>query len=478
MSYNLLGGDKVTSLSLEPDSPEPHILKGQLFNDAGIPVDSSIDLNGFVENLNGKFSWGGNGRFALTAEKVQLDGNILKAYLRRKDGHMTKELQELNLAQCIYNINGHLTYLPKPPGPGPLFTPGLQLDGNIDGACFAVASDGARNRCRIAYKTSFDETIALAEVAFDGKYWGLPTEIDVYSDKFPGQNITLTFHPDDSDTRSLFFTEENGDGYIYQQNFNAAEQKWDSPTTLRASKRARPDDGAKAHRFSKFASAYYKGAGGSKILVYYVDESSNLIEIVGTQDSGDHKWYWKQSVLVQYLPAKSFLAVTQRGEETHLIYRDENLQLCMQTGSRRDSNGKANWSEPTVILKSKELLKHSPLAIASRCNGRIVTIFFVKRDGQEKTIYSVDHLPGSSLDFRPKRVGKLEPVSLLGAASFPANPLYDARQFSVSNLDGDDILVERVPKYYSQGYGGQQWVLSGGVVDTDVDYLKSRSRED
>ncbi|KAF8426071.1 hypothetical protein EV426DRAFT_710547 [Tirmania nivea] len=91
-----------------------------------------------------------------------------------------------------------------------------------------------------------------------------------------------------------------------------------------------------------------------------------------------------------------------------------------------------------VKLKADELLKDSP------------------RDRQPKAIYSIDHIPDSNLHFTPKRVGKLEPPTILGAASFPATPLYDARQFSVSNLDGDNILVEHIPKYYAQMLGGQK----------------------
>jgi len=77
----------------------------------------------------------------------------------------------------------------------------IQLaDGNIDAATFAVASDGPGNRCRIAYKTSFDDKISLAEVAFNGKYWSLPTQIDVYPKTAPGQNLAFTYHPHDEKT--------------------------------------------------------------------------------------------------------------------------------------------------------------------------------------------------------------------------------------------------------------------------------------
>lgn len=97
-----------------------------------------------------------------------------------------------------------ISIVPFHEGPGPVVqTPSLDLDGNIDASCFAVASDGERNRCAIAYKTNLDEKIIMAEVAFDGKYWGLPTQIDVYPGTVPGQNITFTYHPEFPEQVSL-----------------------------------------------------------------------------------------------------------------------------------------------------------------------------------------------------------------------------------------------------------------------------------
>jgi len=268
-------------------------------------------------------------------------------------------------------------------------------------------------------------------------------------------------------------------------------------------KAGKKSEGLKAHRFTKYAAAYYKpenDTSSSRLLLYYVDESNYLQESVGRHDQTNNKWNWKSAAVVSTVPPKSFLAVTQRREKTYLVYRDEALNLCLLVGSKRAKLETATWSEPistysyrarffpclltltntwpglSVILKAGELLKDSPLAIVGRCNGNTVTIFYVQRNGQQKSIFSIDRIPGSKLQFHPKRVGKLEPDSILGAASFPANPLYDARQFSVSNLDGDNILVERIPKYYAKMLGGQQWVLSGGVVDTDVDELKAQIR--
>lgn len=127
---------------------------------------------------------------------------------------------------------------------------------------------------------------------------------------------------------------------------------WDQPVTLRANRKVRQDDGAKAHRFSKFCSTYFyrRATDGDKglkaLMVYYFDESNNLTESVGVQDSKDKKWYWKQTTLLHALPPKTFLAVTQRGESTLLIFRNEDDDLCLIRGYNRKKNGLAIWTDP------------------------------------------------------------------------------------------------------------------------------------
>lgn len=78
-------------------------------------------------------------------------------------------------------------------------TGGPELEGDIDGRTFAVASDGPHNICRIAYKTVLNNKISFAEVKFENGFWSLPKEIVLYKDAVPGQNIAYTVDPEDSD---------------------------------------------------------------------------------------------------------------------------------------------------------------------------------------------------------------------------------------------------------------------------------------
>lgn len=128
-----------------------------------------------------------------------------------------------------------------------------------------------------------------------------------------------------------------------------------------------------------------------------------------------------------------------------------------------------------VLVKNTDVVRNSPLAVVHRYLGQYLTLFYCKRDGRDKTIYAQDFLltkESTYHPFDPKFVGKLQSESILGTASFQKDSVYDARLFSVSSLDGDDILIERIPKFY---YKERVWVISGGVVDTDADSLNACS---
>ena len=74
----------------------------------------------------------------------------------------------------------------------------LDMEGDINGRTFAVASDSPNGICRIAYKTVLNDKISFAEVKYDGKHWSLPKEIDLYAKATPGQNIALVVDPTDT----------------------------------------------------------------------------------------------------------------------------------------------------------------------------------------------------------------------------------------------------------------------------------------
>jgi len=356
-------------------------------------------------------------------------------------------------------------------------------DGNIDAESFAVATDFANNRCRIAYKTQVDDEISFAEIEFANGSWGLPRKIDVSPDTMPGENFALTYDPYDPEKRFLFFTEEDGDGYIRMQHFDPKpkKKKWSDPKKLKGI-RGR-DDGPKAHRFSKFAATHYIGNNTCTILVYYVDESNGLQEIVGAHDSnGNYRWT-RTSLLEQDVVSNGHLAVTQQGDKTHVLFRNSDRELCLATGTRKDLDGKeglkASW-KITTIREKHMISKNSPLAIASHANDqKRLTAFYLQRQGKAQTIYALD-LHGSDIShaitFKAQRVGKLEPSSNLGAASLSKYDeasgffKYDARLFSVSKLDGDNVLLERIRNEGDSAFYGE-WVISGGVVTTDVDHL-------
>ena len=172
----------------------------------------------------------------------------------------------------------------------------------------------------------------------------------------------------------------------------------------------------------------------------------------------------------------------------------------MLVGTRSERSVKAEWQDTigkhmgiksppdtsanrqTVLRNPSEIGKNSPVAIAIRRSGPCecprITVFYLQRQGINKYIFSLDINP-HEIDaicfcrhLKPRRLGKLEPSSIMGAASFLHDKLADARFFSVSNLDGDNVLLERVPRRTITPFGGvEHWEIPSGVIDTDVDHL-------
>ena len=69
------------------------------------------------------------------------------------------------------------------------------VDANINASAWAVASDRATDRCRIAYRTYIEDKVSLAEVNYEGGIWSDSTEIDIYPGLVPKQNFAFAFDP-------------------------------------------------------------------------------------------------------------------------------------------------------------------------------------------------------------------------------------------------------------------------------------------
>lgn len=93
---------------------EGSILKCTVRNREGHPVESHLDLNKCVENINGHFEWEPKqGEFTTTAEDIRLEmrgGNpILLARLKTHNGEWKES--EINLAERIINTDGKLEFV-------------------------------------------------------------------------------------------------------------------------------------------------------------------------------------------------------------------------------------------------------------------------------------------------------------------------------------------------------------------------------
>ncbi|GBE84655.1 hypothetical protein SCP_0606340 [Sparassis crispa] len=73
----------------------------------GNNVDSTLNLDAFIGNDDGKFNWD-SAQFSLSASDVELNGVFLCASLTRRDGAVKKAA--LNLNFCVENMNGQLGF--------------------------------------------------------------------------------------------------------------------------------------------------------------------------------------------------------------------------------------------------------------------------------------------------------------------------------------------------------------------------------
>ncbi|OJJ86773.1 CVNH domain-containing protein [Aspergillus glaucus CBS 516.65] len=106
MSFHLTA----ESLRLE----ENHILSAQLRNADGELVDSSIDLNTIIGNVDGRLEWGGQ-NFSESAEEVQFgiesenDVPVLRALLKKAGEECAAA--DVNLSERIVNENGAFVFV-------------------------------------------------------------------------------------------------------------------------------------------------------------------------------------------------------------------------------------------------------------------------------------------------------------------------------------------------------------------------------
>lgn len=70
-------------------------------------IESQINLDSCLGNINGSFEWGQE-NYSFSAENVELDGVILSAGLATEDGESFTD-SKVNLDEYISNIDGQLT---------------------------------------------------------------------------------------------------------------------------------------------------------------------------------------------------------------------------------------------------------------------------------------------------------------------------------------------------------------------------------
>ncbi|GAB1312312.1 hypothetical protein MFIFM68171_02522 [Madurella fahalii] len=97
------------NITLDGDN---HTLKCECQKEDGTWQYASIDLNKYIGNIDGWFTWD-EGNFSHSARTIRLEGEKLWADLTEVDGLTTVPRQVISLGDRIKNENGVLKYKSK-----------------------------------------------------------------------------------------------------------------------------------------------------------------------------------------------------------------------------------------------------------------------------------------------------------------------------------------------------------------------------
>ncbi|KAJ4126967.1 hypothetical protein NW768_008588 [Fusarium equiseti] len=88
---------------------DDRILQAELKDVDGNWVQSMINLDDIIGNIDGEFVWNGE-NFTHTANNIHLDGSVLTADLENNNGDFGSA-QAIDLNEFIANINGELDFV-------------------------------------------------------------------------------------------------------------------------------------------------------------------------------------------------------------------------------------------------------------------------------------------------------------------------------------------------------------------------------
>ena len=83
-------------------------LKARCKDRSGNYHDSEIELNNYIENIDGVLTWLPNGNFAASCHTVLLVGSVLKCQSATRTGQFRDA--SISLDEKISNFNGKLVY--------------------------------------------------------------------------------------------------------------------------------------------------------------------------------------------------------------------------------------------------------------------------------------------------------------------------------------------------------------------------------
>lgn len=143
--------------------------------------------------------------------------------------------------------------------------------------------------------------------------------------------------------RLLFFSDEDAaDGYIYMRTsgepVNNKIVNWSFPRRIFVNGK-----GFKAHRDSGFAAVFRSNP--DMLFLHCIDENYHLVQLQGTINE-DNLISWVSNVSTYICAPRGDLAATQVPNQTCIVYRNQNLDLCLARIAQLQVGGPFIWQDP------------------------------------------------------------------------------------------------------------------------------------
>lgn len=141
-------------------------------------------------------------------------------------------------------------------------------------------------------------------------------------------------HEADKPQRTLFFGQINDDNNqdLLVMHYDADKFSWSEATQIVDRKSAQP---IQARKESHFAATQIPSPIGPSLALYFLDENSNVMEVVGTKSAIGYDWHVGDIVARSILPKSRLAAISYR-KTRHVVFQESSGKLAVATHSGKE----------------------------------------------------------------------------------------------------------------------------------------------